>query len=208
MASDWASENLKVIRTLMERSSIYRRALAPTMLAAGAVGLIASMIPCFVQIESGSAFAAYWMVVGALGFALSVFLVRRQAVRDGEVFWSPPTRRVAQALSPAFTAGLVAGLCYLGCPWLGEQSTWLLPALWMILYGCALHAAGFFMPRGIRLFGWAFLIFGALALMILGATPRAQTPEAGHYLMGMFFGVAQLAYGGYLLFTEKRKNGQ
>ena len=208
LPTDWASENLQVIRTLMERASVYRRALAPVMLTAGAIGLIASAVPCFVSIDSGASFAGYWMVVAAVGFGLSVFLVRRQAVGDGEVFWSPPTRRVAQALSPAFTAGLVAGLSYLACPWLDERSTWLLPMLWMILYGCALHAAGFFMPRGIRLLGWLFLGFGSAGLMLVGALPRLQTSEVGHYVMGTFFGVGQFAYGAYLWFTEKRKNAQ
>ncbi|MDB6016752.1 MAG: hypothetical protein JWR19_1241, partial [Pedosphaera sp.] len=31
MKSDWAAEHLQTIRTLMERSAIYRRALAPVM---------------------------------------------------------------------------------------------------------------------------------------------------------------------------------
>ncbi len=35
-----------------------------------------------------------------------------------------------------------------------------LPLIWVVLYGCAFHAAGFFMPRGMRLFGWAFVIGG------------------------------------------------
>ena len=39
MQTDWAGENLQVIRTLMERASLYRRALAPIMLTLGALGL-------------------------------------------------------------------------------------------------------------------------------------------------------------------------
>ena len=38
MESNWAEENLQTIRTLMERSAVYRRALAPIMLFAGALG--------------------------------------------------------------------------------------------------------------------------------------------------------------------------
>src|SRR6266540_1083328 len=38
MESNWAAENLRVIRTLMERSAVYRRALAPLMLLAGGTG--------------------------------------------------------------------------------------------------------------------------------------------------------------------------
>ena len=39
MESNWAAEHLQTIRTLMERSAIYRRALAPIMLFAGLTGL-------------------------------------------------------------------------------------------------------------------------------------------------------------------------
>ena len=40
MKPKWAEENLQTIRTLMERSAVYRRALAPIMLFAGALGVI------------------------------------------------------------------------------------------------------------------------------------------------------------------------
>jgi len=29
-----------------------------------------------------------------------------------------------------------------------------LPPAWAMAYGCAVHAAGFFTARGVRLFGW------------------------------------------------------
>jgi len=41
MRIDWAEENLIVIRTLMERSAVYRRALAPVMGLVGATGIAA-----------------------------------------------------------------------------------------------------------------------------------------------------------------------
>src|SRR6266446_9747026 len=39
MESNWAAEHLQVIRTLMERSAVYRRALAPIMIFNGIVGV-------------------------------------------------------------------------------------------------------------------------------------------------------------------------
>jgi len=42
MESNWAAEHLQVIRTLMERSALYRRALAPIMIFNGVVGLAAA----------------------------------------------------------------------------------------------------------------------------------------------------------------------
>jgi len=84
--------------------------------------------------------------------------------------------------------------------------TWLLAIVWITAYGCAMHAAGFFMERGIKLFGWAFVVGGCGVLLGASFWPRLQTTEAAHYAMGIFFGVLQLAYGIYLYFTEQRKS--
>ena len=214
MQSDRAAEHLQVIRTLMERSALYRRALAPVMIFAGAVGLIAALAGWWLSISRGETFVAYWLSVGALALAGALLLVRRQALQSSEPFWSPPTRRVALAVSPALVAGFVVGLLVFILPHLpeyqpaGETSAMLLvsiPAFWLMFYGCALHAAGFFATRGMRLFGWVITISGCLAFPLqgfLGADPWL----AAHGLMGLFFGGLHLAYGTYLYFTEPRGN--
>lgn len=81
--------------------------------------------------------------------------------------------------------------------------TWLLALVWVLSYGCALHAAGFFMVRGIKLFGWIFVVGGAGILAGSLFQPAWQSSEVAHYIMGGFFGVLHLAYGIYLYFTEK-----
>jgi hypothetical protein len=205
METDWAVENLQAIRTLMERSAVYRRALAPIMTFTGLVGIIAGVAGWLWGLGSVRSFAIYWMAVSLLAIAGDYFLVRRQALRESEPFWSPPTRRVTQAILPCLFAGLVAGLVFV-C-WVKNDigATILLPVIWMLLYGCALHAAGFFMPRGIKLFAWGLILCGCALLLVL---PRLEisSPLCGHLVMGFFFGGCQLAYGIYLYFTEKRKN--
>src|SRR5688572_14005308 len=105
MDSNWATEHLQTIRTLMERSAIYRRALAPVMLSSGIIGIIGATIPCFTPIRTNRGFSVFWMCVGVVAVAVAYLLVRRQALRDKESFWSPPTRRVTEALLPPFMAG-------------------------------------------------------------------------------------------------------
>jgi len=76
--------------------------------------------------------------------------------------------------------------------------------VWILFYGCALHSAGFFMTRGIKWFGWVFII-GALILMVfLVLAHWLITPLTAHGVMGLFFGGLHLAYGIYLSFTEKK----
>ena len=80
-----------------------------------------------------------------------------------------------------------------------------LPLIWVVLYGCAFHAAGFFMPRGMKIFGWAFVI-GGCGLFAAGVPDWAHPLEYAHGVMGFFFGGLHLAYGVYLYFTERRGN--
>jgi len=198
MQENWAAEHLQVIRTLMERSAIYRRALAPLMTFAGVIGTVAAILGWKLHLDEPHAFVAYWAAVSVVVLIGVFLLVRRQDIRAGEVVWSPPTRRVSQALLP----GLVFGAAMGALVWLRGETV-LLPSIWASIYGCALHAAGFFMPRGMRLLGWCFVAAGALLTLGI-ASDRIQWAHP-HLVMGFFFGLMHLAYGIYLYFTEKRR---
>jgi hypothetical protein len=204
MPIDWASENLRVIRTLMERTAVYRRALAPLMQAVGWTGVAAAATAGFFKLNTARAFAGFWMVVAIVCLAEAFCLMRGQAIKENEIFWSPPTRRVVQALLPPFFAGMMAGVIFLWLEPGGALAVWLLVPGWMALYGCALHAAGFFMPRGFRLFGWGLIVGGCLlgaGLCLRGAPPISLA----NWAMGGLFGGTHLAYGFYLYFTERRE---
>lgn len=204
METNLASDHLHTIRTLMERSALYRRALAPVMIVSGSIGLLAAGIAPFLTINSSRSFAFFWLIVSAIAMAAAFLLVRRQALKDSESFWSPPTKRVTEALLPAFFVGFSAGAYHI---FSNPQSTVGLLALgWIIVYGCAIHAAGFFMQNRMRLFGWMFILGGCALLFASGIWPELRTIQTAHHMMGGFFGALHLACGIYLYFTEKRKN--
>ncbi len=202
MEPDRAAENLEVIRTLMERSALYRRALAPLTLLVGVLGLAAGLAGLKLGIGPGLPFIAYWCGMAVVAIAAALFLVRRQALRDEEPFWSPPTRRVALAMAPPLFAGLVLGVLAAAAPGAAMLAP-ALPALWMILYGCSLAAAGFFMQRGIKLLGWVFVVCGCAAAVTHGCAEAACPLLAGHASMTFTFGGLHLVYGIYLYFTER-----
>jgi len=209
MEPNWAAEHLQVIRTLMERTAVYRRALAPIMALTGVIGIAAALGGLLARIDSPKGFAIYWLLVSLAAVLGALLLVRREALREREPFWSPPTRRVTQALLPALSAGFILSIILLlqGAPEDVGRGLEIrrLPILWIIFYGCALHAAGFFMPRGMKMFGWAF-VFGGCALA-LGITEELRPVYIyAHGIMGLFFGGFHLAYGSYLYLTEQRKN--
>jgi hypothetical protein len=206
MESSWAAEHLQVIRTLMERSALYRRALAPIMIYNGVLGAAAGLGGWWLGIQAAPGFIGYWAVVAVAGLTGSFLLSRRQALKAEEPFWSPPTRRVAQALLPPLLVGLVAGL--IG----GAVSGWellpprVLPPLWLALYGCALNAAGFFMQRGMKLLGWVFILGGCLLLTYSAGAAEPISLAQAHWIMGAAFGGIQLAYGIYLALTGRHRD--
>jgi hypothetical protein len=205
MDSSWASDNLQTIRTLMERAALYRRALAPIMLVVGVVGCTAAAIALATgKFETNQSFTLLWFATAAVSVVVSYLLVRRQALKEQEPFWSPPTRRVSQALVPGFLAGGMAGALVAVA---GEQLpriAWLLAISWIITYGCALHAAGFFMERGIKFFGISLVSTASVLLVLTAFLPPLQTARAAHVIMGLCFGATHLLYGAYLHFTERR----
>jgi hypothetical protein len=205
MQPDWAAENLQVIRTLMERSALYRRALAPTTLLAGAMGTLGALGGHRWATGSGGVFFIYWLAVAAVTIAGCLLVVRRQSLKAQEPFWSPPTRRVGQAMLPALAFGLVLGLAgVIGQA--DEDYLVLIVLVWIGLYGTALHAAGFFMPRGIRFFAWILIAGSAAGLLSLVVMqPDELGLEQANASMGLAFGLSHLAYGLYLLATEKRE---
>jgi len=206
METKWAVDNLQTIRTLMERSALYRRALAPIMILAGTIGIAGGLIGWRCHFESNRGFVWLWLGVAALVLAGALFLVRRQALKDSEPFWSPPTRRVGQALLPAFLVGLVLAVAMIVVGGNLEYREWqlFLVVLWSWLYGCAVHAAGFFMPRGVRWLGWVFILAGSALLASFGVMEHWRAGVPPHLLMGGIFGGLHLIYGIYLHFTEPK----
>lgn len=209
MNDHWASENLQTIRMLMERSAIYRRALAPVMTVTGAIGMVAALAGWKANISAPGAFILYWLGVAVIALIAGTVLIRRQALQQSEIFWSPPMRRVSQAMFPALFAGLSIGLlAAFSSRGAGDAPQYTfnigVPLAWVILYGCAIHAAGFFMPRGIRLFGWVLVLLGCGGFVVGQPETSPGRVDLGYAVMGVVFGLFHVVYGLYLFATEKR----
>jgi hypothetical protein len=198
-----AAEHLQVIRTLMERSALYRRTLAPIMLCLGSVGCAAALGGAALGIDALRWFCAWWLGAAVVATAGAFVIARRQAMQDGEPFWSPPALRVTQALVPPLAAGLLFSLALMA--FAPADLRWPFVLANAMFYGCAVHAAGFFMPRGMRLFGWLIIAFSGVLLFVRPVTVPGMSARLDHGLMGAVFGLAHLAYGVYLYVTDPRK---
>lgn len=196
-----ATENLQTIRLLMERAALYRRALAPILLWCGALGIVGAALGVLLPADTMFQFGGLWLGAALLAVAGSFLLARRQAVRDREPFWSAPARRVAQAALPALLCGCVLDVLLVLSD--ADELLLLFVVLSALFYGCALHAAGFFMVRGVKLFAWLCIAAALILLVAMAAVqPDFETAHA-HLCMGACFGAGNLAYGLYLHFTRR-----
>ncbi len=206
MKTDQATEQLQTIRTLMERSALYRRALAPIMIFCGIVGIVGGVVGWQLLIRSDRKFTVFWSSAALISLTGAFILARRQAIKDLEPFWSPPTRRVAQAMLPPLFIGMVVGLFF--AMFIKNEDLFdqiILITVWSWLYGCAIHSAGFFVSWGMRLFGLVFIAVGSVLLFCFRRWIESDAINP-HLLMGIIFGGLHLAYGICLFLTEKRKN--
>jgi len=195
-----ATQNLAVIRTLMERSAVYRRALGPILITVGALGLVGGVAGPVLGIRSGAAFSVYWFGIATVALVAAFLLSRREARREGEPFWSGPTREIARALAPPLLVAVAITLPPLvwGHP---ENNV----VIWLIFYGMALHAAGAVAPAGLRHLGWALLVLAVAGYYWGQRIPVPGGPiVAAHLAMGATFGLLHLVYGLHILVSERR----
>jgi len=205
MSSNWAEENIQVIRQLMERSAVYRRRMAPMMLAAAVVGTLGGFGADLLKVETPRLFAGYWGGVACSILLISGYIVRSQAIRNRETFWTAPTKRIFVAFLPSLLMGGAVGIAYMVGPEtaIGLSGHVMLIA-WCILYGLGLHSAGFFVAKGIRRMGWVFILVGLFCGYLLIVANPAFLKVTANFLMTAIFGGLHMFSGIYLFYTEQR----
>lgn len=199
-----AEQELQTIRTIMERTALYERAVAPVLTWLGAVGIISALLGWYKPVSGAAAFLSYWLCTGAVAVGGAFWLVRNQAMKQGEAFWSPPTRKIVGAMLPGL---MVGGL--LGAMGYQTDNAWLarvMPMVWMWLYGCALHAASPSLPRGFDYLAWLFIIFGFVEAILSPRIPGHEKVIYGHIAMGTYFGGLHLCAGTLFHFVQKNRS--
>jgi len=175
------------------------------MLSAGIMGLAGwGMGTCF-DLSNARTFCKVWFFTAALTVACALLIVRRQALRSAEPFWTSPTKRVVSAMLPPLVAGFCLSLVSTLEPDVSINAG--LPATGALLYGAALHSAGFFISRGVRSLGWLFVLAGcAVTYADMRWMPEdwADDGRVPNAVMGVTFGALHLLAAAYLFITEKR----
>jgi hypothetical protein len=159
--SDYASRQLRVIRSLMERATIYRSISAPMALVGGLLSLSGFATAWYAEsarhhpLTPGN-FRTVWLVILALTAATNFFFLARGATRRGEPFFSSGMKCALLSLAPAF---LVAGVLTVTVHRPIE-----LAVAWITLYGLGLLGTQHFAPRSLIALGAVFLLAGGVLL--------------------------------------------
>jgi hypothetical protein len=182
-----AEEHLRVIRSLMEKATIYRAVSAPTALAGGIAAVMVAAPPVqrlFDQWAPVTSFHLRWLLALFVTLLINGLLILREARRRGDPLISAGMRAAFRALIPPMFGGGVFFVM------LSPQE---IPAFLAIFYGLALLATAHFAPRSIMWLGWSFLLAGLLAF-IFSATNRLYAGLQPDVIMVATFGGFHFIY--------------
>jgi hypothetical protein len=186
-----AEEDLRVIRSLMERATVYRAISAPAALVAGLLSIFAAGA-IYRRPVHGRVFAALWLIVLALAVVTNAFFIWREARNDGRPFISSGMKLALRAITPnlLIPAAVTVWFFTTGYKRAAEQE---LVVTWIAFYGLALLSTGLFAPRSLICLGWAFLLT-ALALPALKNAAADLPANLPNIAMGITFGLYHLIY--------------
>ena len=195
-----AEEHLRVIRSLMERATIYRAISAPTALVAGVLSILSTAIVyvnndvklIFGRPVGPREFALIWIDVLILVLAANSFFVWREARYDGRPFVSPGMKLALRAVAPTLLIPMAFTIWFFKRGYLGGQELELV-VVWVVFYGLALLSTALFAPRSLTLLGWAFLLTG-IAIPVLINLLDELAGDVPTVVMGLAFGLYHLVY--------------
>lgn len=200
-----AAEQLRMIRNLMERATIFRALTGETALVGGALACLAAWAS---EKKMGLAWAQFWLIGLAVVIGFYVFQMWRIArAKDGGKIWNQSLKLVLRCALPSLLAGGITGLLIAKGAQQGHRE--LAACFWITHYGIALLAIREFVPKSMVWLGWAFVIFGVVALctfMTSDIAFQVMHKLNGSRLMALSFGGLHLLYGALIVTTNQRES--
>ena len=193
-----AAESLEVIRSLMERATVYRAISGPTALFAGLLALVMGF-GGVVKMEHllNLHWHQIWYVVLGLVVIFNTVLIVRKSQREKKPLFSPGLKAACRAIVPPLVVGFVGGQV------LVEAKLYpYIPAVWMSCYGLALMSTGSFSPRSIWNLGAAFVVMGIFVALF----PMTGISLLDNRIMGVTFGGFHLIYGALVTVSKKDRS--
>jgi hypothetical protein len=183
---DRAAADLRVIRsaieTAIDRSGRFTAVPGLGTAAMGATATVAAVVAA--QQRHPRPWLAVWGVAAVVAISIGIVAMVRKARREGVSAVSGPGRRfLLCVVPPVIAAVLISAPIF---RW-GQVRT--LPAVWMLLYGTGVLAAGALSVPVVPATGAVLLGLGAASLWL---------PAYGNLFLGLGFGVVHIIAGLYI----------
>ncbi len=138
-----------------------------------------------------AAWAITWLGAAMCAFAFGALGIYWKARRAGTPVLTSPGRKFLLSLFPPLMAGAV-----ISCAIYRTPLSWLLPSIWLLLYGVGVISAGTFSVPVVPVMGLCFMLAG-IAAMLCPAL-RANVVMAGGFggLHVLFGTIIARRYGG------------
>ena len=178
-----ASEHLRFIRDVMERSASFTAVPGWGMVVVGLTAFPAAWIAS-IQ-DSPDASLMVWFIEASIAVMIAVLTLYRKARKSGVSLTSGPGRKYILTLAPS----LVAGLLFTVALW-QAGNTELLATLWLLLYGAGTITGGASSARVIPTLGICFMVMGIISLFV--------APVWMNVLLALSFGGLHIGFGLYI----------
>ena len=193
-----AFDQIALIRQQVARAEMFRGYRAGTTAFSGVVAIAASHFTARMEAARACTDEQYLMIwCGAAVLCLAVLAIDigwRQR-REPSALQRDLTMSAIEHLLPALAAGLLLTFVLFR---FAEETVWMLPGLWMMLFGLGIHASRRLLPRFSGLIAGHYLASGLFVLSL------REWAAFNPWTMGAVFGLGQLMAAGLLRLQEGR----
>ena len=152
-----AMDNLRFIRETMERAGAFTAVSGWGEVVIGVTAVVAALV-ADAQTLAGR-WVAVWLLEAVVAATVSAWATSHKARAARVPMLSGPGQKLVMAFAPAVFVGAALTVAMV---WRGAYD--LLPAVWLLLYGAGVTAAGAFSVRIVPVMGAAFMAMGVVAL--------------------------------------------
>jgi predicted phage tail protein len=184
-----ALDNLRFIRETMERAGAFTAVPGWGGIAMGATAIVAAWFAS--RQTTAETWLRVWILEAFAGVLIGAFCLVRKARATGSPLWSSSARKFALGFCPPMVVGAVLTFVLAAA-----HLEWLIPGIWLCLYGVAVMSAGAFSVRIVPVMGIAFIAIGLASFLSPAAWGDAYL-AAGFGGLHAGFGLAiARRYGG------------